>query len=244
MLGVAGNAINFEGRGWLHSRGPLATQATGLLKMVEGTIIEGGCVCTRCGEEKAFTAYGKMAGNPAKKSNICKICVTAGQRKLAETYRRTNANGPTGPVPKICKGCALVKEPSEFGWRTTSRSGWDTTCLSCHRTADRIRYVKSSERRKETAKWGALKWKFGLTRQAWEAIFAAQDGCCAICSESLLPTRASRRDKRGACLDHDHRTQKVRGLLCARCNQGIGLLRDSVVIAEKAAAYLRKHSNE
>ena len=67
---------------------------------------------------------------------------------------------------------------------------------------------------------------------AWHALVVAQGGRCAICNDQL----AGR-----ICVDHDHSTGAVRGLLCSPCNTGIGHLRDNADIVESAAAYLRHH---
>jgi hypothetical protein len=45
---------------------------------------------------------------------------------------------------------------------------------------------------------------------------------------------------KGMCLDHDKRTNKIRGWLCQKCNTGIGLLGDDVAGLERAIAYLQK----
>jgi hypothetical protein len=42
-------------------------------------------------------------------------------------------------------------------------------------------------------------------------------------------------------VDHDHETGEVRGLLCAPCNRGIGLLQDKIEVLESAAQYLKTH---
>lgn len=73
--------------------------------------------------------------------------------------------------------------------------------------------------------------RFGISLDEVEALVAAQGGRCAICNE--VP--------RGVlCVDHCHRNGRVRGLLCRKCNMGIGLLRDDPELLAQAAAYLRK----
>jgi len=64
--------------------------------------------------------------------------------------------------------------------------------------------------------------------------FAKQNGCCAICGrhETELNTRLD--------IDHDHKTNEFRGLLCSGCNLGIGNLRDDAEVCLKAYMYLRK----
>ncbi|NNC10686.1 hypothetical protein HII28_02135 [Planctomonas sp. JC2975] len=84
---------------------------------------------------------------------------------------------------------------------------------------------------------------FGLNRLQWEAIFEAQGRVCAICS-SDSPGGS------GWATDHDHSCcpgsratcgRCVRGILCSRCNTGIGLLHDDPEILIAAAAYVRSY---
>lgn len=63
------------------------------------------------------------------------------------------------------------------------------------------------------------------------AVFMAQGSVCGIC-------RCSHPGKRTWHADHDHETQLLRGLLCSRCNTGLGLLRDSRPMLEAAKRYL------
>lgn len=78
--------------------------------------------------------------------------------------------------------------------------------------------------------------KFGLTVEQYKFIYDSQKGKCAICGD--------KEGKKNFSIDHDHKTGKVRGLLCNNCNSGIGYLRDNVKIIFKAAEYIKKHSQE
>ena len=64
---------------------------------------------------------------------------------------------------------------------------------------------------------------------AYEALLEMQEGRCAICEDVLDEPNT----------DHSHKTGEVRGLLCQRCNCGLGLFRDDPEIVEAAAKYLR-----
>jgi len=44
------------------------------------------------------------------------------------------------------------------------------------------------------------------------------------------------------CVDHNHQTGEVRGLLCQKCNTGIGNMKDSIKILSQAILYLKKHN--
>jgi len=70
-----------------------------------------------------------------------------------------------------------------------------------------------------------------LTFAEYDALLIAQDGRCAICRAPPSPRRA-------LAVDHCHVTHRVRGLLCDRCNLGIGLFGDSPSALRSAASYL------
>ena len=77
-----------------------------------------------------------------------------------------------------------------------------------------------------------LRREYGLTEAQWDAIYEAQLRACAIC-QRLKP-------KKQLYTDHDHKSLRVRGLLCFTCNHrllGRGL--ENPVLHEMAAIYLR-----
>lgn len=80
-----------------------------------------------------------------------------------------------------------------------------------------------------------LKGGYGLTLEGFLQMYERQSGQCAICQISMR-TRANQKD--ACCVDHDHVTGKVRGLLCSSCNMGIGQLGDSAERLRAAASYL------
>lgn len=83
--------------------------------------------------------------------------------------------------------------------------------------------------------------KHGLTETMLTKMEAAQDGVCAIC-HTFRPRPNWRSGKPEMLnVDHDHETNKVRGLLCDGCNRGIGLLGDSIETVRSALAYLERH---
>jgi len=74
--------------------------------------------------------------------------------------------------------------------------------------------------------------KYGLSVEAYDALYEEQKGACAICSQPFKSTRDCN-------VDHDHVTGEVRGLLCHDCNTGIGSLGDDIQRLELAIAYLK-----
>lgn len=79
---------------------------------------------------------------------------------------------------------------------------------------------------------------YGLTVEQFFAMLAAQNNTCAICGDRMEPTAK----RSGSEIDHCHRTNKVRGLLCPSCNRWLGALERSPGWPELARAYLQKHS--
>ena len=69
--------------------------------------------------------------------------------------------------------------------------------------------------------------------QEYERFLSEQDGVCAIC---LKPCQTGQR----LSVDHDHVTGAVRGLLCRRCNSGLGHFQDSLDLLKKALMYLER----
>jgi hypothetical protein len=83
-----------------------------------------------------------------------------------------------------------------------------------------------------------LKRWYGITLDEYNVLLDSQNGKCAICGID--------KPMGVGCfhVDHDHITNKVRGLLCQKCNMGIGALQDSPTILRKAAEYLESRNKE
>lgn len=75
--------------------------------------------------------------------------------------------------------------------------------------------------------------RYGITIEQYNMLLEFQDGACAVCK------RTENSDGKMLYVDHCHDTGAIRGLLCRKCNTGIGLLGDSVDGIEKALNYLR-----
>lgn len=86
-----------------------------------------------------------------------------------------------------------------------------------------------------------LRKKYGLTRARYDQILSEQGGKCAICRSDNAGARRSGR-LTDWHVDHCHASGKIRGLLCSKCNTGIGLLGDDVKLLEAAIGYLKRSS--
>jgi Recombination endonuclease VII len=86
-----------------------------------------------------------------------------------------------------------------------------------------------------------LRLQYGITREQYDQMLAAQNGGCAICSR---PETAVINGKvMELAVDHDHKTGKVRALLCSTCNTSLGGFQDSPALLQKAIEYLKEHSD-
>lgn len=82
-----------------------------------------------------------------------------------------------------------------------------------------------------------LEQTYNISLKQYEKMYMEQAGLCAICRK---PTTI---EKPFLFVDHDHDTGKVRGLLCHKCNAGIGLFEDNVNSLNFAIQYLRNNSS-
>jgi len=82
-----------------------------------------------------------------------------------------------------------------------------------------------------------LKHKYDLTLEQYDELLKSQDYKCAICKSSSC----GRKDRKILFIDHCHNTGKVRGLLCNKCNCGIGNFKDKPEFLKEAIKYLERH---
>lgn len=73
-----------------------------------------------------------------------------------------------------------------------------------------------------------LRRRYNMTLEDWQLQHEIQAGKCAIC-ENEVDT---------LCVDHDHDSGNIRGLLCHKCNKGLGLLGDTLQRIERAYIYM------
>jgi hypothetical protein len=80
-----------------------------------------------------------------------------------------------------------------------------------------------------------LKYEYGITLDQYNKMFETQEGKCAICQ------RHQNELTRTLCVDHDHKTNKVRALLCVTCNTDVSVVENRL---EEMTKYLNKHRKD
>lgn len=146
-----------------------------------------------------------------------------------------NFHSPCEIEYKKCSKCGnTYPQNSKFFYkRSTSGDGFDFWCKKCKKEYDKIH----NELKRLS--------KYNITAENLEKIRNEQNNKCAICGidfdylskikKDLVPRTGKPR------IDHDHRTCKVRGLLCSDCNIILGCFKDNPFIIIKAIKYLREH---
>ena len=82
-----------------------------------------------------------------------------------------------------------------------------------------------------------IKRRYGIDHIEYDRLLIAQNNKCAICGSE---TNESKKKKR-LCVDHNHKTGKVRGLLCDRCNSTLGKINDDISTLANMISYLNKY---
>lgn len=152
---------------------------------------------------------------------------------------------------KKCSKCNIVKPFKDFCKESHAKSGLRSRCKSC-RNYDKKQYRKTekavmqdrkykksaqyklthnTEKRKRSRRNNHLIKNFGLSIESYEKLLKMQKGVCAICLQVCSTGKE-------LAVDHCHSTGRIRGLLCTKCNMGIGFLDDDIKLLTSAIKYL------
>lgn len=119
-------------------------------------------------------------------------------------------------------------------------------CINCRRLKLAIWRDKNPDKRviyesKDKEKRREARWKrqYGITREMYNSTLSQQDGKCAICK-----TKEIGRGHTHFHVDHNHSTNKIRGLLCDKCNRGLGFFKDNYTILTAACEYLKFYEDK
>ncbi len=148
-------------------------------------------------------------------------------------------------MPKTCIKCLNTKALSQFP--SNGKHYVRPRCKQCEKPRHLARaYLCSEKARVKSSKYyyenqdqvkaNRLKKIFGISLKQYQDMYFSQGGVCAICLKSEWVKRSGK--VRSLCVDHCHATGKVRGLLCANCNKGIGHLKDNSENLRRAIKYL------
>jgi len=137
---------------------------------------------------------------------------------------------------KFCNSCQEVKPLTAFAVQKTHRVGSPVpVCTPCRVEWNRNRRKENPEHVADIERRSKFKRQYGITLEDYNRMLDKQDGGCGICSSKVAGNRT-----KYFAVDHCHTTQKVRGLLCTKCNRGLGLFNDNTERLLNAVNYLKE----
>lgn len=121
-----------------------------------------------------------------------------------------------------CHRCNIIKPLDEFYNTKDNTYGKSPYCKKC------ISKWYKERNNPLKNKIAFLKTKYGITLEQYNEMYNSQKGCCAICMvlHKVL------------AIDHNHKNNKIRKLLCNQCNSGLGNFKEDIGLLNSAAIYL------
>jgi hypothetical protein len=175
--------------------------------------------CTGCGipveKSQSYLKQARARGYRLFCSHSCAAKTTFAERRKAYT----------APLQKECTKCREVKPLMRFGRHPNALDGRQTQCRTCTDARSKEWRIRKPEKAKTIYR----KYKYGLTPEMEAAFLTKQKGGCAVCGNPPP-----------LVVDHCHKTKVVRGLLCYRCNLGLGMFGDNIEGLLKAIRYLKQ----
>ncbi|TET13899.1 MAG: hypothetical protein E3J82_02525 [Candidatus Thorarchaeota archaeon] len=198
--------------------------------------------CTKCGGEKPLDKFVKDSRISSGVRTYCKMCANGLATENRKLRQKKLGRGQI--ESKKCSTCKIVKPASEFNHKPGTKDGLQPICKPCKKIWNHNQRKKKLAENVDYEVERHLQKAFGMSLKEYLEIERNQGHKCALCSTNDPGTRKRNgANKSRFCVDHDHETGEIRGLLCTNCNRGLGLLGDTLERLEAAAAYLRKHKH-
>ena len=196
--------------------------------------------CKICGEEKPLDQFHKDRQKADGLNSYCKPCTIA--KQLDYKMRPPRRKDPTGL--KTCAHCKALKPVDDYYAAADRWDGRDNMCKTCraakHDTWRRKNLGKAAADQKAYRQANPKRYSdynrkknYGLEPGTYDAMLTKQGGRCAICKTDAPGGKGTFH------VDHCHDDGHVRGLLCHRCNVGIGQLQHDEAVLLAAVDYLR-----
>jgi hypothetical protein len=191
--------------------------------------------CPGCQKTKLSSEFGV---NRTKLRSKCKECISEynrakyrGKEYSQKEYVRTP--DASDSQHKICTLCGEEKPLTEFYVHKKGRLGRFAWCKPC---ASRYNSERAKTfQRKEYKRWAFKEREYGISKEEYEELSRSQNGLCAVCQKPNIRDHF-------LCVDHDHETGFIRGLLCHRCNRSVGFAQDDPQTLRRLADYIEQAS--
>lgn len=146
---------------------------------------------------------------------------------------------------KVCRNCNIEKPETSFYHRNKSKGhlGLKYMCKACENNKAKDRYhdkYKHSEELPKKSYTNKLKREYDITEEEFLTLWNKTKGKCGICSVDMWSVLVENSKGRKAAVDHCHDTGLVRGIICHKCNGGLGQFDDKLEFLKKAVQYLQE----
>lgn len=139
---------------------------------------------------------------------------------------------------KRCYRCGEVKSFADFGRSAWIEDGVRGDCKDCASLHSRTKRLNNPNQKADDRRYN-IRRKYQISIEDYDQLFASQSGLCAIC---LNPETALWKGEiKPLAVDHCHETGENRGLLCSKCNVGLGYFRESAELLKAAITYLQTY---
>lgn len=138
---------------------------------------------------------------------------------------------------KVCTKCDERKPYDMFSKTSRATDGRLSRCKACCTASLREYRSAHPEKYYTTSRIDHLKRQYDMSMKDYDVMLSKQGGVCAICGKKE-EDNATGSSHKVLYIDHDHKTGKVRGLLCNHCNRGLGFLQDDSSILRSAIEYI------
>ncbi len=154
-----------------------------------------------------------------------RICTKCGVEKPVDQFRvdRGYVRGGCRECERKARAEHYASDPQKYA--AASRK-WSRENPEQRNATKRAWYSANKEHHKKTVRLRM----YGLSPDQYQVLWDSQNGKCAICGRITSPL----------CVDHDHRSGRVRGLLCKPCNSYLGIISESVEVLSRAVSYLQR----
>jgi len=143
-------------------------------------------------------------------------------------------------MTKTCSTCGATKELIEFTPDRKFKDGFTAQCKKC-RNARIAKNQRGDPSYREKQRLIAKEMRFGLgINTLYDELFKRQGGVCALCGKPETKVHKAHKCACDLSIDHDHRTGKIRGLLCHVCNTLLGRLEANIELLPKMLEYIKE----
>lgn len=184
--------------------------------------------CPICNQMKTIEEFYVHRAHKNGRQTYCKPCANKG---AIMRHQANKAKIKIIPENKKCTKCKKIKNAKEFSSCSTKLNGLRSTCKKCDSKILKL-YRKNNP---DKARDQDLRREFGITLLQYRQMLSDQGECCKICH------RHQSQFKHSLHVDHNHKTGRVRALLCGPCNHALGLLQENETVVLALAQYIHDH---